>query len=75
MAPATRLHVTPKVPLPPLVNVTVPNGVTLVPASLSSTVAVQVVAEVTCTGFGEQLIFVVVVRNVTVTDVVPELVE
>jgi hypothetical protein len=56
-------------------NVTVPvGGVALAGSELSVTVAVQVVAEPTATGFGLQVSWVVVVRIVTATVVDPLLV-
>ena len=61
------------VAVPLLVNETVPVGALVVPADVSVTVAVQVVAELTGTEAGEQATPVVVVRVVTVSDAVPEL--
>ena len=61
------------VPVPLLVNPTVPVGALVVPPDVSVTVAVHVVAELTATEAGEQLTLVVVVRVVTVTANVPEL--
>ena len=62
-----------KVPVPLLVNETVPVGALAVPPEVSVTVAVQVVAEFTTTEDGEQLTLVDVVRVVTVSEAVPEL--
>ena len=56
-----------KVPVPLLAKVTVPMMVLLVPASVSATVAVQIVVELTPTLAGEQLIVVEVLRLVTVS--------
>ena len=56
-------------------NATVPDGVIAVPGEVSCTVAVQVVDEPTVTGDGEQATVVVVARTVTVTTVLPELLE
>ena len=65
-----------KVPAPLLVKLTVPVGVVFVPASVSLTVAMQLVAWLTTTDDGEQLTVVPVERfAVTVTAVVPELPE
>ena len=61
-------------PVPLLVIVTAPDGVIAVPASVSVTVAVQIVAEPTMTGLGTQAIVVVVILLATVTVVLPELV-
>jgi hypothetical protein len=63
-----------KVPTPLLVKATVPVGVLAVPASVSLTVAVQVVVLLTGRLVGVQLTLVVVVRGVAVTLVMPELV-
>ena len=60
-----------KVPAPLLVKLTLPVGVLALPASLSVTVAVQVLALLTDTLAGKQLTEVVVVRWVAVTVVVP----
>ena len=69
-----RVHGEPaKVPVPLLVKLTVPVGALAVPAEVSVTVAVHVVAALTGTVDGEQLTAVVVVRVVTVSDAVPEL--
>lgn len=57
------------VPVAP--NVTVPVGVLVVPAAVSVTVAVQVVAWLRATGDGVQLMAVDVVRRLTVMVVVP----
>jgi len=64
------------VPKPPILAVqdTVPVGVMAVPASVSVTVAVQVVAALTMTEGGAQTIAVVVILLATVTVVLPELV-
>lgn len=56
-----------KVPVPLLAKLTVPVGVTAVPVSLSVTVAVQLVATFTSTGFGAQETAVDVLRLLTVT--------
>ena len=56
-----------KVPVPLLVNETVPVGALVVPPDVSVTVAVQVVAAFTATEDGLQLTPVVVLRLVTVT--------
>ena len=53
----------------------VPVGVIVVPVEVSVTVAVHTVANPTTTVEGVHETLVVVVRKVTVTDVVPELVE
>ena len=63
-----------KVPVPVGVKVTVPVGADLVGASVSVTVAVQVLAWLSATGFSEQLTVVEVVRLFTVRGVEPELV-
>ena len=69
-----RVHGEPvKVPVPLLVNATVPVGALVVPADTSVTVAVHVEAEFTTTEEGEQLTVVVVRRVVTVTACVPGL--
>jgi len=57
------------------VKVIVPVGVIGVPVEVSVTVAVHTVANPTTTVEGVHETLVVVVRKVTVTDVVPELVE
>jgi len=57
------------VPVAP--NVTVPVGVLVVPAAVSVTVAVQVVAWLRATVDGVQLMAVDVVRRLTVMVVVP----
>ena len=62
------------VQVPPGVNVTVPVGVEVVPAAVSVTVAVQLVACPTITEEGVHATVVVVVRRLTVTVVLPELV-
>jgi len=62
------------VPVPLLANVTVPVGVTAVPAELSVTVAVQVTVPPMLIELGEQLTLVMVVRDVTVTVVLALLV-
>ena len=62
-----------KVPVPLLVNETVPVGALVVPPEVSVTVAVQVEGDPTETDVGVQLTAVVVVRVVTVTANVPEL--
>jgi len=59
-----------KVPVPLLAKLTVPVGVIGVPAELSPTVAVHVVAWFITTVYGVQLTIVLVVLNVTVTVVV-----
>jgi len=59
------------VPLPLLVKLTVPLGVTVVPESLSVTETVQLVALFTLTEFGKQLTEVEVVRLLTVSVCVP----
>ena len=64
-----------KVPVPLLVNETVPVGALAVPPEVSVTVAVHDVAAFTATDAGEQLTAVVVVRLVTVNVAVPELAE
>src|SRR2546427_816972 len=65
-----------KEPAPLLLKLTVPVGVLLVPASVSLTVAVQVVGWPTTTDAGLQLTLVLVERfAVTITVVVPELPE
>jgi hypothetical protein len=63
------------VQVPPGVNVTVPVGVLVVPAAVSVTVAVQDVACPTITEDGTHATVVVVVLGLTVTDVLPVLVE
>jgi hypothetical protein len=63
-----------KVPVPLLPNATVPVGALAVPVEVSVTVAVQVVGEFTGKEAGVQLTAVVVVRVVTVSAKVPELV-
>ena len=63
-----------KVPVPLLVQETVPVGVIAVPAAVSATVAVQVLGWFTITVGGEQFMVVVVVRRFTVMAVFPELV-
>jgi hypothetical protein len=55
-----------KVPVPLLERLTVPPGVVFVPASVSVTVAVQVVAALRLSGLGEQLTAVEVERELTV---------
>ena len=63
-----------KVPASLLVQLTVPVGVVFVPASVSLTVAIQLVAWPRTTDDGEQVTVVPVERfAVTVTAVVPEL--
>ena len=62
------------VPVPLLANVTVPVGVTAVPAELSVTVAVQLTLPPMLIEDGEQLTLVMVVRDVTVTVLLPVLV-
>ena len=62
-----------KVPVPLLVNETVPVGALAVPPEVSVTVAVHDVGAFTATDAGEQLTAVVVVRLVTVNAAVPEL--
>ena len=61
------------VPVPLLVNETVPVGALVVPPEVSVTVAVHVEGDPTETEVGVQLTAVVVVRVVTVTANVPEL--
>jgi len=62
-----------KVPIPLLVNVTVPVGALVVPAEVSVTVAVQLVAEFTGREDGAHDTAVVVVRLLTVTTAEPVL--
>jgi len=62
------------VPVPLLANDTVPVGVTAVPAELSVTVAVHVTLPPMLIEDGEQLTLVMVVRDVTVTVLLPVLV-
>jgi hypothetical protein len=62
------------VQVPPGVKVTVPAGVLAVPAAVSVTVAVHEVAWATNTVDGVHATVVVVVRRLTVTDVLPLLV-
>jgi hypothetical protein len=62
-----------KVPVPLLVNETVPVGALVVPPEVSVTVAVHVVGALTGTEAGVQLTAVVVLRLVTVKAVLPEL--
>jgi len=62
------------VQVPPGVNVTVPVGVLVVPAAVSVTVAVHDVAWLIAMVVGLQATVVVVVRLLTVTVVLPELV-
>jgi hypothetical protein len=62
------------VPAPLLLNVTVPVGALFAPLSVSLTVAVQVVVELTAMCDGEQLTDVDVLRLLTVTAKVPLLV-
>src|SRR2546428_6604888 len=62
-----------KEPAPLLLKLTVPVGVLLVPASVSLTVAVQVVGWPTTTDAGVQPTLVLVERLLTVTVVEPEL--
>ena len=62
-----------KVPVPLLVNETVPVGALVVPPDVSVTVAVHVVGAFTATEAGVQLTAVVVFRLVTVTAWLPEL--
>ena len=57
----------------PLVSVTVPAGLDLLPESVSETVAVQVEPALIATEDGLQLIDVAVVRLFTVIDAPPEL--
>ena len=64
-----------KVPVPLLVNETMPVGALAVPPEVSVTVAVHEVGAFTATEAGEQLTPVVVVRWVTVSAAVPELAE
>jgi hypothetical protein len=64
-----------KVPSPELAKLTVPVGVDEIPVSVSFTVAVQVVVLPTLTVDGTHDTVVDVERVVTVTGVVPELVE
>ena len=64
-----------KVPVPLLVNATVPVGVTAVPPDVSVTVAEQVAAVLTATDEGVHETVVLVERRVTVTVAVPELTE
>ena len=61
------------VPVPLLVNATVPVGALVVPPDVSVTVTVHVVAPPTPVEVGEQFTLVVVVRVVTVSEAVPEL--
>ena len=69
-----RVHGDPvNVPVPLLVNATVPVGALVVPPEVSVTVAVQVVGALTTTEDGEQLTPVEVERVVTVSANVPEL--
>ena len=63
-----------RVQVPPGVNVTVPVGVLVVPAALSVTVAVQLVAWLIATVDGVHATVVVVVLRLTVTFVLPVLV-
>jgi sorbitol-specific phosphotransferase system component IIBC len=63
-----------RVHVPPGVNVTVPVGVDVVPVAVSVTVAVHDVACPTNTVDGVHATVVVVVRRLTVTLVLPELV-
>ena len=60
-----------KLPAPVLAKVTDPVGVLLVPASVSATVAVQVVELLTPTLEGEQVTVVEVLRLVTVSAKLP----
>jgi len=72
--PLTSVHVEElKLPVgvPVAPNVTVPVGVLVVPAAVSVTVAVQVVAWLRATVDGVQLMAVDVVRRLTVMVVVP----
>ena len=62
------------VQVPPGVKVTVPVGVEVVPAAVSVTVAVHDVAWLIAMVFGLHATVVVVVRLLTVTVVLPELV-
>ena len=62
------------VQVPPGVNVTVPVGVLVVPAAVSVTVAVHDVAWLIAMVVGLHATVVVVVRLLTVTVVLPELV-
>ena len=63
-----------KVPVPPVLKVTVPAGADFVPlGSVSVTVAVQVVGAFSATDAGEQLTVVVVARVLTLSPKVPEL--
>lgn len=62
-----------KVPVALLVKLTVLVGVIAVPGDVSVTVAVQVVAWLTTTGLGVQLMLVAVERLLTVRLKVPEL--
>ena len=60
------------VPVPLLVNETVPVGALVVPPDVSVTVTLQVVGALTATGV-VQVTVVRVVRSVTVTEPLPEL--
>ena len=62
------------VQVPPGVNVTVPDGVLVVPAAVSVTVAVQEVTWLMNTVEGVHVTVVVVVRRLTVTLALPLLV-
>jgi len=63
-----------KVPVALVENVAVPFGVIIVPAPVSFTVALQDVDVSLATGFGVQLMLVVVLRLLTTRLVGPELV-
>ncbi len=74
--PETKVHVEAlKLPEPLLLKVTVPVGVIFVPAEVSVTVAVHVVAAFTASEAGEQVAEVLVERLVAVRLKVLELVE
>jgi hypothetical protein len=63
-----------KLPLPDLLQLTVPVGVLAAPVPVSVTVARHVVAELLATGFGVQVTVVLVGRPLTVGLVTPLLV-
>jgi len=62
-----------KLPVALLENVAVPFGVIVAPPSLSLTVALQDVIVPLATGFGAQIVLVVVLRMLMTRFVVPEL--